>query len=295
VPGRGATIAATMTAGSLPTEELEPIVTVIRPKSGWVALNLRELWSYRELGYFFVWRDLKVRYKQTVFGALWAVIQPFMLMVVFSLFLGGIGGIAPAGVPYPLFAFAGLVPWTLFSQSLVGSSDSLVGASNLLQKVYFPRLLLPVAATGAYLVDFAIALVVLGLLMVYFGVLPTLQAFWLLPLAALAVVTALSVGIWLAAVNVRYRDVRHAVPFLVQVWLFASPVAYSADVVPARWQWLYQLNPMAGVLEGFRWALLGVGEPPLGQILVSTVVTVAVLVSGLVYFRRVERTFADVI
>jgi lipopolysaccharide transport system permease protein len=267
----------------------------IRPRRGWVSLNLRELWSYRELAYFFVWRDLKVRYKQTLFGALWAVIQPFMLMVVFSLFLGRIGGIAPAGVPYPLFTFAALVPWTLFSSSLIGSSDSLVSASNLLQKVYFPRLLLPAAATGSFLVDFAIAMVVLALMMVYFGVLPTIQVLWLLPLVALAVLTALAVGIWLSAVNVRYRDVRYAVPFLVQLWLFASPVAYSVDIVPTKWLWLYQLNPMAGVIEGCRWALLGGTVPSLGGILISMTVTAVILVSGLAYFRRVERTFADVI
>ena len=271
-------------------------VTTLRPSHGWVSLNLRELWAYRELAYFFVWRDLKVRYKQTAFGALWAVIQPFMLMVVFSLFLGRISGISPEGVPYPLFAFAGLVPWTLFSQSLVGASDSLVGASNLLQKVYFPRLLLPVAAIGSYLLDFVIAMVVLGLMMAYFGVLPSLAVLWLIPLTALAVATSLAVGIWLSAVNVRYRDVRYAVPFLVQIWLFASPVAYSADLVPAEWRTLYQLNPMAGVIEGFRWALLGQGAPPpVAAVVLSTGVTAIVLVLGLAYFRRVERTFADVI
>jgi lipopolysaccharide transport system permease protein len=261
-----------------------------------VALNLRELWAYRELAYFFVWRDLKVRYKQTVFGVLWAIIQPFMLMVVFSLFLGQISGIAPAGVPYPLFVFAALVPWTLFSTSLIGSSDSLVAASNLIQKVYFPRLLLPVSAIGARLLDFAIAMAVLGLLLLYFGVLPTLTILWVLPLTALAVMTALAAGIWLSAANVRYRDVRQLVPLLVQLWLFASPVAYSAAIVPPNWLWLYQLNPMAGVIEGFRWALLGEGlPPPIGAVVISTVVTAAVLVTGLAYFRRVERTFADVI
>ena len=284
-----------MSNGTRRALEMPLARTVIRPSHGWVSLDLRELWAYRELAYFFVWRDLKVRYKQTFFGALWAVIQPFMLMVVFSLFLGRISGVAPAGVPYPLFTFAALVPWTLFSSSLIGSSDSLVSASNLLQKVYFPRLLLPAAATGSYLVDFAIAMLVLALMMVYFGVLPTIKVLWLLPLVALAVVTALAVGIWLSAVNVRYRDVRYAVPFLVQVWLFASPVAYSADIVPTKWLWLYQLNPMAGVIEGCRWALLGGAVPPLGGILISTAATAVILVTGLAYFRRVERTFADVI
>ncbi len=270
-------------------------VVEIRPQRGWAAVNLREFWSYRELLFFFVWRDLKVRYKQTLFGALWAVIQPFLLMVVFTLFLGRISGIAPRGVPYPVFAFAGLVPWTLFAQSLIGSAGSLVDASNLLQKVYFPRLLLPVAAIGSYLLDFAIAIVVLGVLMAYFGVFPSLAVLWIVPLTGLALAAALAVGIWLSAVNVRYRDVRHAVPFLVQVWLFASPVAYAADLVPAQWRAIYQLNPMAGVIEGFRWALLGQSAPPVESIVFSAVVTTMVLISGLAYFRRVERTFADVI
>jgi lipopolysaccharide transport system permease protein len=254
------------------------------------------LWSYRELGYFFVWRDLKVRYKQTVFGALWAIIQPFMLMVVFSLFLGRIGGIAPAGIPYPLFAFSGLVPWTLFAQCVVGSSNSLVSASNLIQKVYFPRLLLPISALGSNLVDFLIAMVVLGLMTLSFGVVPSVAVMWLLPLTGLALAAALAVGIWLSALNVRYRDIKFVVPFLVQLWLFASPVVYTSDLIPAKWRTLYDLNPMAGVLEGFRWALLGQGAPPaIEALLVSTVLTIIVLASGLAYFRRVERTFADVI
>ena len=285
-----------MTAEQPDSTSAQPAVIRIRPHRAWVSLDWRELWSYRELGYFLVWRDIKVRYKQTVFGALWAIIQPFMLMVVFSLFLGRIGGIAPSGVAYPLFAFSGLVPWTLFANSLVGSSNSLVAAANLIQKVYFPRLLLPVAAIGSNLLDFAIAMAVLGLMMLYFGVLPSIGIVWLLPLTGLAIVTSLAVGIWLSALNVRYRDVRYAVPFLIQLWLFASPVAYSSELVPAEWRWLYQLNPMAGVLEGFRWALLGQGTaPPVGVILVSAIGTVVVLALGLAYFRRVERTFADVI
>jgi lipopolysaccharide transport system permease protein len=273
-----------------------PAIIRIRPHHAWVSLDWRELWSYRELGYFLVWRDIKVRYKQTVFGALWAIIQPFMMMVVFSLFLGRMSGIAPAGVPYPLFAFAGLVPWTLFSMSVVGSSNSLVGSANLVQKVYFPRLLLPISAIGSTLLDFVIAMLVLGLMMLYFGVLPSLAALWLIPLTALALAAALAIGIWLSALNVRYRDIRYVVPFLVQLGLFASPVAYSSDLVPVEWRALYELNPMAGVLEGFRWALLGQGTPPpIGSLAVSAVATVIILVLGLAYFRRVERTFADVI
>lgn len=285
-----------MTLGPRETPAIPLVVTVIRPRAGWAMLDLREVWAHRGLALFFVWRDLKVRYKQTVFGALWAVIQPLALMVVFTLVLARIAAISPADTPYPLFAFAGLVPWTLFAQSLVGSSNSLVAASNLLQKVYFPRLLLPIATVGAFLVDFLVALAVLGLLMLYFGFPLTVNVIWLVPLTALAVATALAFGIWLAAVNVRYRDVHHAVPLMVQVWLFASPVAYSARLIPEEWIAIYQLNPMAGVIEGFRWALLAPeGPAPLPAVLEAILVTGIVLLVGLVYFRRVERTFADVI
>jgi len=271
-------------------------VSHIEPRHGWVRLDLRELWSYRELGYFLVWRDLKVRYKQTAFGALWAVIQPFTLMVVFSLFLGRVGGIAPDNIPYPLFAFAGLVPWTLFAQSLGGASNSLVGASNLIQKVYFPRLLLPASAVASYVLDFFIALGVLGLLMLYFAFPIPITIVWVVPLTLLAVATSLGVGIWLAALNVRYRDVRHAVPFMVQLLLFASPVAYALELVPVQWRGIYLLNPMAGVLEGFRWALLGrESDPPVDALVASLVVTTFILILAVGYFRRVERTFADVI
>ena len=271
-------------------------VSHIEPQHGWVRLDLRELWSYRELGYFLVWRDLKVRYKQTAFGALWAVIQPFTLMVVFSLFLGRVGGIAPDNIPYPLFAFAGLVPWTLFAQSLGGASNSLVGASNLIQKVYFPRLLLPASAVASYVLDFFIALGVLGLLMLYFAFPIPITIVWVVPLTLLAVATSLGVGIWLAALNVRYRDVRHAVPFMVQLLLFASPVAYALELVPVQWRGIYLLNPMAGVLEGFRWALLGrESDPPVDALVASLVVTTFILILAVGYFRRVERTFADVI
>jgi len=280
----------------MPARAQKPRETLlIRPRTGWVGIDLRELWSYRELLYFLVWRDLKVRYKQTLFGALWAVIQPVLLMIVFTLFLGRLAGIAPGGIPYPLFAFAALVPWTLFAQSVVGASSSLVDASNLLQKVYFPRLLLPIAAIASYLLDFGIALLVLGVLMAWFGVPLTTSVVWLLPLTALLLEVAIAVGVWLAAINVRYRDVRYAVPFLVQIWLFASPVAYAESLVPPAWQPIYRLNPMAGVIDGFRWALLGEGPPPLGAIAASLVFASVILVAGLAYFRRVERTFADVI
>jgi lipopolysaccharide transport system permease protein len=270
--------------------------TVLRPTTGWVSLNLRELWAYRDLLYFFVWRDVKVRYRQTVFGALWAILQPLLLMVVFTVFLGRISGIATEGIPYPLFAYSALVPWALFSSSLISSSSSLVGSSNLVQKVYFPRLLLPIAAVGSYLLDFVMAMLVLGLLMLWFGLLPTGQALWVLPLTLLAIAASLAVGIWLAAVNVRYRDVRFAVPFLIQLWLFASPIAYASDLVPDPLQGIFRLNPMAGVIDGFRWALLGAGSPPpVESVLASVVVTGLVLLTGMAYFRRVERTFADII
>jgi lipopolysaccharide transport system permease protein len=261
-----------------------------------MAFDLREIWRNHELLYFFVWRDLKVRYKQTAFGALWALIQPLALMLVFTLVLGNVQGIAPDDVPYALFTLTALVPWTLFAQSLIGASDSLVDAANVLQKVYFPRVLLPIAAVGSFVVDFLIGMVMLAVLMVVMGTLPTLAALWIVPLTGLAILASLAFGIWLSAINVRYRDVRYAVPFLVQVWLFASPIAYSAAVVPDELRVIYNLNPMAGVIEGFRWALLGPSAPPpIGAIVLSTAVAGVVLVGALTYFRRVERTFADVI
>jgi lipopolysaccharide transport system permease protein len=284
----------TLTAERTSTSE-SASVTHIEPTHGWTGLRLSELWPYRELLYFLIWRDLKVRYRQTAFGVTWAVLQPVGLTVVFTFFLGRLSGIVPEGVPYALFALSGLVPWTLFSQSLVRASDSLVLAANLIQKVYFPRLLLPIASVGTTLLDAAIALVVLLIAMVVMSFPPDLTVVWLLPLAILAMATALAVGIWLAAMNVRYRDVRHAVPFVVQIWLFASPVVYSAQLVPEQWRWLYYLNPMAGVIDGFRWALVSEGAPPAGPVLLAALVTAVLLVGGLAYFRRTERAFADVI
>ena len=284
-----------MVPGSTGTQAA-PVTTLIRPSRGRVSLDLRELWAYRELVYFFVWRDVKVRFKQTLFGVLWAVVQPVGLMVVFSLFLGRISGIGPPDTPYPLFVFAGLVPWTLFAKGLTGSSDSLVSATNLIQKVYFPRLLLPIAALGSHLLDFAVGLAVLVLLMLFFTFVPMPTIVFVVPLTLLLLTLALAVGVWLSAANVKYRDVHHLVPFVLQLWLFATPVAYSIDIVPTQWRWLYGLNPMVGVVEGFRAALLGNVYPELAGALVSSVaVTLLVLVSGLAYFRSVERTFADVI
>jgi lipopolysaccharide transport system permease protein len=269
--------------------------TTISASRGSAAIDVEELWAYRELAYFLAWRDLKVRYRQTVLGIVWAVVQPLLLMLVFSLFLGRVQGIAPGTVAYPLFAFAGLVPWTLFSKSLAGASESLVSASNLIQRVYFPRLLLPVAALGPYVVDFAFAFVALVGVMLALGVNPTPTALAIVPLTLLDLAAALAFGIWLSAANVQYRDVRQLVPFLLQLWLFASPVVYAADIVPPNLQGLYLLNPMTGVIEGFRWALLGQGPAPLVAIGSAVVVTITVFATGLVYFRRVERTFADVI
>ena len=242
----------------------------------------------------FVWRDLKVRYRQTVFGASWAVLQPVLLMLVFTASVGRLQGVAPVGIPYPLFAFAGLVPWTLFASSLAAASNSLVNAEGIITKVYFPRLILPFAAIGSFLVDYLVALVVLALLMLYFGAVPSLAIVWLPAFTLFALVTALGVGTWLAAINVRYRDVKYVVPFLTQVWMFASPVIYASTLIPDNWRWLFALNPMTGVLEGFRWALLG-GDRPDGLILVSAAASVLVFASALVYFRRTEQTFADVI
>ncbi len=267
---------------------------VIRPSSGWIGLGASELWRHRDLAYFLVWRDLKVRYKQTAFGAAWAILQPVLLMLVFSAFLGRIQGIGAAGIPYPLFALAGLVPWTLFSQSLSSASNSLVNSQNLISKVYFPRLLLPLSAVASHIIDFLIAAVVLLVAVLLYGRVPPATFLWVPLLGIFAVVVALAVGLWLAAINVRYRDVKYAIPFLIQLWLFASPVAYSSDLVPRELRAIFALNPMTGVIEAFRWATVG-GAPPDATILVSAAATLVILVGGLAYFRRVERSFADTI
>jgi lipopolysaccharide transport system permease protein len=268
---------------------------IIRPSKGWSSIGFTELLEYRELLYFLVWRDIKVRYKQTVLGAGWAVIQPFFTMIVFSIFFGWLAGIPSDGVPYPVFAYAALVPWTFFANALAHASNSLVEHEHMLTKVYFPRLLIPMAAVFAGLVDFIIAFCILILFILYYGLIPTL-AIWTLPLFVLmATATALGVGLWLAALNVQYRDVRYVVPFLVQFWLFATPIAYPSSLVPEQWRALYGLNPMAGVVEGFRWALLGQADPPTGLLIVSVLVVLAVLMGGLYYFRRMEDTFADVV
>jgi lipopolysaccharide transport system permease protein len=269
--------------------------TTIRPSTGWASLQLAELWRFRELLFFLVWRDIKVRYKQTVLGASWALIQPFMLMVVFSIFLGKLAGVSSEGKPYPLFVFSGLVVWTFFSGALAQASNSLAGSGALISKVYFPRLILPVAAAGSVLVDLVLALGLCGGIMAWYGVAPSLGVIMLPLFVLLALATALSCGIWLGALNVRYRDVRTVIPFLTQLWLFASPVAYAASLVPEDFRVLYALNPMTTVVNGARWGLVDTPPPSLGMGVASVGVVVALAVGGLTYFRKVERTFADVI
>lgn len=267
----------------------------IAPSKGWVALQLKELWAYRELLYFMIWRDVKVRYKQTALGAAWAIIQPVFTMIVFSLFFGRLGKIPSDGMPYPIFCYAALVPWTFFSQGLSQASNSLVGSGNLIKKVYFPRLSLPISAVTCGLIDFALAFIVLLGMMLYYGILPTVNVIWLPLLILLTLITSLGVSLWLSALNVQFRDVRHALPFLTQLWLFATPIAYPSSLLSEPWRTLYSINPMAGVVEGFRWALLGTETAPGPMMIVSTLTALALLVSGTFYFRRLEKTFADVV
>lgn len=269
-------------------------ITRICSSRGWVPLDVRELGVYRELMYFLVWRDIKVRYRQTVLGAAWAIIQPFLTMVVFSVFLGRLAGVPSDGVPYPVFAYAALVPWTYFATALTQASSSLVDHSRLITKVYFPRVLVPAAAVAGGLVDLAIAFAVLVAMLVYYGIVPSAAIVAFPFFVVLTAATALGAGLWSAALNVRYRDVRHVMPFVVQFWLFLTPIAYPSSVVPERWRALYALNPMVGIVEGFRWTLIGLHAPG-APLVVSVVMALAVLVSGLFYFGRTERSFADVL
>ena len=270
-------------------------VTAIRPSRGWVSLGLADLWQYRELLYFLIWRDIKVRYKQTVLGAGWAILQPFFTMVIFSIFFGRLAQMPSDGVPYPIFAYAALVPWTFFANGLTQAVNSVVGGSSLIKKVYFPRIILPIAAVLAGVVDFLFAFAVLVGMALYYGVLPSWRILTLPCFLAMVVMAALSVALWLSALNVQYRDIRYIAPFIVQVWLFATPIAYPSSLLSEPWRTVYGLNPMVGVVEGFRWALLGTGTGPGPMIVVSSLVCLALLVGGAYYFRRVERTFADVI
>jgi homopolymeric O-antigen transport system permease protein len=274
---------------------------LVRPTRGWSSLKLEEVWEYRELLYFLVWRDIKVRYKQTALGAAWAVLQPFTTMVVFTIFFGRLAAIDSDGMPYPLFSYAALLPWTFFAQGLSQSSNSLVGSANLIRKVYFPRLIIPTSSVLSGAVDFALAFVFLLGMMIYYGIWPTVAVLYFPLLLLLAFCTALGAGMWLSALNVEYRDVRFVMPFFIQLWLFVTPVIYPTGKVTAALSrlglpgWVYGLNPMAGVVEGFRWALLGTGEGHLLLILASAVTAVLLLLSGMFYFRRMERTFADVV
>jgi lipopolysaccharide transport system permease protein len=276
-----------------PAGEPEPAIK-IRPPKKWVPVDLHELWEYRELLYSFVSRDVKIRYKQTALGFLWAIIQPLFLMVVFTLFFGSLAKIPSEGIPYPLFSFAALIPWTLFAEGLTRSTTSMVQNANIMTKVYFPRLIMPISGILSPVVDFTIAFVILLLMMAYYGFIPTI-AIVLLPLfILLAIMTSLAVGLWLSALNVKYRDFQYTIPFLIQVWLFASPVVYPSSLLPEQFRLLYGLNPMAGVIEGFRWALLGT-NPPEAMILVSVGVVILLLIGGLFYFKRMEQYFADVV
>ncbi|HVN14815.1 MAG TPA: ABC transporter permease, partial [Anaerolineales bacterium] len=270
----------------------------IKPSTGLAALNLRDLWTYRELIYFMIWRDIKVRYKQTVLGAAWAVIQPVLTMLVFNfIFNGGITKVqTDSNIPYPIFSYTALLPWGLFTAALNNASRSLTANQNMVTKIYFPRLVLPLASVLGGLVDFAIASVILVGMMFYFHVVPNVATLWTLPLfLILSIITALGVALWLSAINVQYRDINYVLPFLTQFWLFITPVAYSAKVISGKWQLIYSLNPMAGVVNGFRWSLLGANTGPSASMWISAAVSLVVLVSGLFYFRNMEKTFADTI
>jgi lipopolysaccharide transport system permease protein len=267
----------------------------IEARHRWLALDLQEFWAYRELLYFFVWRDIKVRYKQTVIGVAWAVLQPVLTMIVFSLFFGKLAKIPSQGLPYPIFYYCALLPWTYFATAMQSATNIVVDQQGVITKIYFPRVVLPIAAVLSGLVDFAISFVVLLTIMAYYRVVPTAAIVWLPAFMLLAVLTALGVGLWLSALNALYRDVRYVLPFLVQFWMFASPVAYPSSLVPAKWHWLYGLNPMAGVIEGFRWALTGHGQPPGIMLAASSAAVLLLVLTGLLYFHAMEGEIADVV
>ena len=267
----------------------------IEPSRGWVSLKLAELWEYRELLYFLTWRDIKVRYKQTALGVAWALIQPLFTMLVFYFSFSKLAKIPSDGLPYPLFCYAALVPWTFFANGLTQSSNSLVGSANLITKVYFPRLTIPVATVLSGVVDFVLAFVLLIILMIWKGLMPTINIVWLPLFLLLAFIASLGVGLWLSALNVQYRDVRYVVPFITQFWMLATPIAYPSSLLKEPWRTLYGLNPMTGVVEGFRWALLGAKTAPGKMLIVSAIASIVILVSGAFYFRRMEKTFADVV
>jgi len=276
--------------------KLEQPEIVLEPPRDWLNLRLRQLWLYRELLYFFVWRDLKVRYKQTLLGAAWAILQPVLTMIIFSIIFGKLANIKPPeGIPYPIFSYAALLPWQLFSGALSNASGSLVTNQSLVTKVYFPRILLPLASVLSGMVDFAIAFIVLLGLMVYYHITPTWAVLFLPLFTLLALATALAVSLWLSAFNVKYRDFKYVIPFLLQFWMYATPIAYPSTLIPEKWRLVFGLNPMAGVVGGFRWALLGMKAEVAPQLIIAVIIVVIILTSGLIYFQRMEQTFADVI
>ncbi len=283
----------TQTSVALPLHSGASATIRIEPPRGLLELRLREVWAYRELLYFFVWRDVKIRYKQTAIGVLWVVLQPVLTMLVFTLFFGRLAKLPSDGLPYPVFYFAALVPWTYFAYSLQSTTNVVVDNQRLITKVYFPRLILPISTALSGLVDFAIGFVVLWIFCLAYGILPTLAALWLPVLLLLALFTALGIGLWMSALNALYRDVKYVIPFLIQFWMFASPVAYPSTLVPQRWRWLYGLNPMAGVIDGFRWAITGRGQAPGLLLLASSAMVAVVVVAGVVFFNRMEGTVAD--
>lgn len=269
-------------------------VTILKPTTGWARLRLGELWEFRELVFFFIWRDVKVRYKQTALGAAWAILQPLLTMIIFSIFFGRLAKMPSDGLPYPLFALAGLVPWLFFMNGLTLGSNSLVANERLIKKVFFPRMIMPIASILAGLVDLLIAFALLAVAMAYYGVAPTPMIVLVPVFIAVAAIAVTGATLWLSALNVQYRDVRYVVPFLAQIWMFATPIAYPSSLLSESWRVIYALNPMVGVVEGIRWSLLGAGDPPLGMFVVSAATAVAMLISGAFYFRRVERSFADI-
>jgi lipopolysaccharide transport system permease protein len=272
----------------------KPVIRV-EPTTGWISLKLKEVWDYRELLYFLIWRDIKVRYKQTVLGAAWAIIQPFFSMVVFSLFFGKLAKMPSDGIPYPIFSFAALVPWTFFAGGLGRASNSLVGNANLIKKVYFPRLAIPISNVLSGIIDFMIAFIMLIGMIFYYGFTPTINVIWLPFFLLLAVCSSLGVSLWLSTMNVQFRDVQYIMPFITQLWFFVTPIVYPSSLLPEPWKTLYGINPMAGVVEGFRWALLGTNTAPGPIVIVSSLVAFFLLLSGALYFRHMEKTFADVV
>lgn len=281
--------------GNLAHSDHSDEVIRIAPSRGWVSLKLREVWQYRELLYFLIWRDIKVRYKQTALGAVWAILQPVLNTLMFAFLFGKVGKMPSDGYPHIIFIYAGMVPWTFFAFGLGQSANSLVGSANLITKVYFPRLTIPIAAVLSGIVDFALAFAILLILMPFYGIWPTVNVIWLPFLLLLALVASLGVGLWLSALNVQYRDIRYIVPFLTTFWMLATPVAWASSAMRPEYRALLGLNPMSGVVEGFRWALLGTPNPPVLTLVVSTVVALLLLVSGAFYFRRMEKTFADLV